>query len=66
MNALRKNTQILDQQHEMYAEGQCDNKPSREEIKELLLKEGFLMYDLDVFYDNMLAVWIWNCKIAKE
>jgi hypothetical protein len=63
-NIKIENTEILSRLN--VAEGSCDSEPDSEEVRSVLYKEGFLMYDFDKFYDGFQSVWRWTCKIQRN
>ena len=65
MSIDRKNTEILDQKHQMYAEGTSDIKPTAKDIELFLKHEGWDIYNLDIFFDSMQGFWRWNCDIVR-
>ena len=70
MTVDRQHTEILDRPDQMWAEGTSiefgeDFKPKANEIETLLKAENWLMYDLDIWYDNLQGFWRWSCKIMR-
>jgi hypothetical protein len=72
MTVDREHTEILDRPDQMWAEGTSINfgdsnefKPKANEIENLLKAENWLIYDLDIWYDNLQGFWRWNCKIVR-
>ena len=63
-NLLRENTEIRDQQHEMWAEGSCDDEPTKEEVIAFVKTLGWVGRCVDISFDGMQTVWRWNCDIA--
>jgi hypothetical protein len=63
-NLLRENTEIRDQQHEMCAEGSCDDEPTKEEVIAFVKTLGWVGRCVDISFDCMQTVWRWNCDIA--
>lgn len=63
MTLERKNTEIFDQAHQMWAEGTSDDKPEINDIKILLKSENWNIYNIDIWYDTMQGFWRWNCNI---
>lgn len=70
MNIDLEHTLICTTSNLWYAEGTSVNygeqyKPTREEIEQLLYNEGWLIYDLEVFYDTFQSIWRWSCCIKR-
>lgn len=65
MAVERKNTEILDQPHQMCAEGTDDEKPKIEDIEVILKNEGWGVFNVDIWFDTMQGFWRWNCDILK-
>jgi hypothetical protein len=65
MTVERKNTEILDQAHQMWAEGTSDVEPKANDIEKLLKDENWNIYDVDIWLDNMQGFWRWSCKIIR-
>ena len=66
MNLERQNTEILDQPHQMMAEGSCDDEPTKDEVIAFLKTLHWeIKSKIDISFDGMQNVWRWNCKIGK-
>lgn len=63
-NLLRENTEIRDQQHEMWAEGSCDDEPTKEEVIAFVKTLGWVGRCVEISFDGMQTVWRWSCDIA--
>ena len=61
----RKNTEIFDQAHQMYAEGTSDEPINHDDVMELLAKEGYFAKNIDSFFDSMMGFYRWDCLIIK-
>jgi len=57
--------EIESQKHKMFAEGTKDTKPTHVEIAGAINKRGFLVYNLEVFHDDMMGFWRFIGKIKK-
>ena len=66
MKLLRENTEIRDKKFLMDADGTSENEPSELDIIKHLEYEGWLCDEIDIWYDNMMGFWRWNCKITKH
>lgn len=68
MTVDRNHTEILDQPHQMWAEGIGISKlkPKEAEIRELLGGEGWKADQVDVWFDRFQDFWRWSCKIVKQ
>ena len=65
MNILDvKNIEIRDQEHEMFAEGCHDEKPTECEVKAAIIRSGYVGRNVDIFYDNMQKLWRWTADIS--
>lgn len=65
MELQRKNFEIFDQQHEMYAEGAETLQPDHNDIIQALLKEGWETNHIGIGFDDMQKLWRWNCYIKR-
>lgn len=72
MTVDRKHTEIFDQAHQMWAEGTSIGsgggeglKPKEADIQKLLGDEGWIVDEIDIWFDNLQKFWRWSCKIAK-
>jgi len=59
----REDVTIEAQPHKMWAEGKQENEPTKEEIVEHLKSEGWQCLDLDMWLDEMMGLWSWQCDI---
>jgi hypothetical protein len=66
MTVDREHTEIFDQQHQMYAEGMSELKPTTTDINQLITECGFTPNNIDIFYDQFQAIWRWSCDISKK
>lgn len=62
---LLENTEVKDQQHEMFAEGSCDDEPTEQEIIIFLRSMGWDSSGVEIFFDGMQSVWRWKSYIKK-
>ena len=66
MTVERKNTEIFDQKHQMWAEGTSDVEPLEKDIKNLLGGEKWSSDKINIWFDNMQGFWRWNCNIINN
>lgn len=59
-----ENTEFRTTTPDKWAEGSCDEKPSEDDVKDYLLKEGYLSMNIDVWFDNMMQCWQWYADIC--
>lgn len=61
----RKNTEILDQAHQMRAGGTSDEPINHDEVMELLAKENYFAKDIESWFDSMQGFYRWECNIIS-
>lgn len=61
----RDDVEIRNQQHLMDAEGSHNEKPTESEIVDLLKNEGYNSDGLEIWHDDLMNLWSWNCDIEK-
>jgi len=61
----RNEVEIRTQLHLMDAEGLHNEKPTVEEITELLKKENFIPTSLEIWHDNIMNLWAWSTDIKE-
>lgn len=64
-NINNSNSEIRSHSHLMDAEGRCDKRPSQNEVIEYIKSEGYAAVNIDIWYDDFLNCWQWNCNIIK-
>lgn len=65
LSVTRKETEIFDQSHQMYAEGTSDVEPLEKDIKFLLGSENWIADEIGIWFDNMQGFWRWWCSIER-
>lgn len=65
LSVARENTEIFDQEHEMYAEGTSDVEPLEKDIQLLLGDENWIADEIDIWLDTMQGFWRWWCSIER-
>lgn len=63
-----KHTEIFDQTRKMWAEGTSIGEglePKEVDIQQLLGDEGWLVDEIDIWFDDHQKFWRWSCKIIK-
>lgn len=65
MSLSRANVEIFNQKHQMYAEGSEDFLITESDIKDFLNNEGYVVSNIDIFYDNLQSVHRWTADIMK-
>lgn len=63
MKINKQNTEILNQAHQMYAEGMETDKPTMVDIINFLTREGYIASDIDINFDNQLQMYRWTANI---
>ncbi len=66
MTVERKNTEIEDQPHKMWAEGTSLVMPLEQDAVELLAKEGWRLKNFSGWFDEMMGFYRWNCDIEHN
>lgn len=61
----RKNTEIFDQPHKMWAEGTHKEEPTKKMVVNHLLENGWDCKDVDIWNDTMMGFWRWSSKLIK-
>lgn len=59
----RVDFEVLDQEHQMWAEGCQDDKPTENEIVAAVAMEGYYAENLDISFDTLQKLWRWSCDI---
>lgn len=70
MTVDREHTEIFGKAHKMWAEGTSIGsveglEPKESDIQNLLASEGWIVYEIDIWFDSLQKIWRWSCKIAK-
>lgn len=63
MNLDRRNTEIEDQAHKMWAEGSCDDEPTNGEVIEFMRQQEWVVSNVQISFDGMQSCWRWNCDL---
>ena len=59
----REDFEILNQTHQMRAEGCQQNKPEIYDIEIAVGIAGYEASNIDAFYDDTQELWRWDCDI---
>lgn len=62
----RKDFEVYNQKHQMYAEGDQHPQPTEPDIMFALKLEGYAASEIDMWFDHLQGFWRWTCKIAKD
>lgn len=63
MKLKSENTELRLQQHEMDAEGTCNEPITEYEVRQHVLSLDHHPMNIEISYDEFQSVWRWRCDI---